>query len=211
MRRVLGVIGTAAIVLLVLTLAVGAQQKWVRGTVTAMAGDTITVKVGAADMTFTVDAATRVVGTGAGTADKKKREQGSAPKLSDLVKVGDGVEVHYTAKGTANYANTIRRGVAPTEMKAAESGRSISGEVKDVSVTALTVTADGKDHAFTVDANTKAVGTGAGTITRKKQAAGEKTVLTDFVGKGDDVIVTYQDKGGAMVATEIRITRKAAK
>jgi hypothetical protein len=75
----------------------------------------------------------------------------------------------------------------------------------------LTVTANGKDMTFAVDSNTRALGTGAGTLTRQKRQEGQMTVLADFVGKGDDVIVQYAEKGGAMVASEVRVTRKAAK
>jgi len=211
MTRVLGVVGIAALVVLVMTMPVGAQQKWVRGTVITMAGNTLTVKVGPQDMTFTVDASTTVIGSGAGTADKKAREMGGGPKLGDLVKMGDGVEVHYVAKGTANHAVTIRRGVIPTEMTAEPSGSSAIGVVKDVTGNSLTVTADGKDMTFAVDSSTRALGTGAGTLTRQKQEAGQKTVLADFVGKGDDVIVNFKEKGATMVASEVRIRRKAVK
>jgi hypothetical protein len=211
MRRVLGLIGIAALVVLVMTLPVGAQQQWVRGTVITMAGDTITVRVGSQDMTFTVDASTTVIGTGAGKADTEARKMGGGPKLSEVVKIGEGVEVHYVAKGAANYASTIRRGVIPAEMKAEPSGRSALGVVKDVTGNSLTVTANGKDMTFAVDSNTRALGTGAGTLTRQKRQEGQMTVLADFVGKGDDVIVNYKDKGGTMVASEVRITRKAVK
>jgi ribosome maturation factor RimP len=211
MRRVLGLVGIAALVVL-MTMTVGAQQKFVRGTVTAMAGDQLTVKVGAQDMTFTVDASTRLIGVGAGTAQRREEAQGKqGVPLAQLLKVGDGVEVHYQAKGAANYATTIRRGVQPTEAKEHPSGSSVSGVVKDVAGNTLTVTAEGKDMSFTVEPTTNVVGRGAGTLTKKKQEAGQKTVLTDFVGKGDDVIVNYTEKGGAMVATEVRVTRKAAK
>jgi ribosome maturation factor RimP len=211
MRRALGLVGIAALVVLVMAMPVGAQQKWVRGTVITMAGDTITVRVGPQDMTFTVDASTTVIGTGAGVADTKARQMGRGPKLSDVVKTGEAVEVHYVEKGTANYATTIRRGVVPTEVKAESSGRSALGVVKDVTGSSLTVTADGKDMTFTVDSSTRALGTGAGTLTRQKQAEGQKPVLADFVGKGDDVIVNYREKGGAMIASEVRIMRKAVK
>jgi hypothetical protein len=79
-----------------------------------------------------------------------------------------------------------------------------SGTVKAVSASSLTVTAVGKDITFTIDNTTKFVGKGLGT----KAKAGPVTV-TDAVGAGDKVRVTYHDMGGTLHAANVSITAKA--
>jgi hypothetical protein len=87
--------------------------KWVRGKVTAMAGDTITVQVRGKDMPFAVGADTEVVAEGAGTrAAQAQREGMPGPKLAEVVKLGDGVEVHYREAAGAMRATEIRAGVS---------------------------------------------------------------------------------------------------
>lgn len=177
-----------------------------KGTVVSMAGDTLTVKVSGKDMVFTVDKATHVIARGAGTKAAQSAPMGGA-KLSDLVKAGEGVEVHYTVKGTANYASIVRAGVDPSETAAApkEPAKSVSGKATAITGAALTVSADGRDYQFAITPATKVVGQGAGTLTREKQAAGAKAAITDFVHAGDAVVVTYAMKGTTMEATEVRL------
>src|SRR6476620_638073 len=64
--------------------------------------------------------------------------------------------------------------------------------VKSITATMLTVTADGKDTALTVDAKTNVIGKGLGTKTRAK---GGKATITDLLSVGDRVAVTYQEDG----------------
>jgi len=178
-----------------------------KGTVASLAGDTLTVKVSGKDMVFTVDKATKVIARGAGTKAAQAAPTGG-PKLGDLLKAGDGVEVQYTVKGTANYATTVRAGIDPSQTTAApkEPALRVTGKATAVANTALTVSADGKDHQFVITPATIVVGAGAGTLTREKQAAGAKTVITDFVRVGDAVVVTYAMKGTTMEATEVRLS-----
>jgi hypothetical protein len=209
MRRASLLIGIALAGCLILggSISQAQENKWVRGTVTAVAGETVTVKVAGQDMIFAVDQATEVVERGAGTAGRAAQAQGAAgAKIGALLKAGDGVEVHYTAKGTANYATMIRGGVTAEAMK--ESGKSVMGQVTAAAADALTVTAGGKQYQFMVMSSTRVIGTGAGTLTRSMQAKGEPTKLTDFVGPKDTVIVSYQESGSMLHATEVRVTRK---
>jgi hypothetical protein len=62
------------------------------------------------------------------------------------------------------------------------------------------------NQTFTIDSATKVVGKGAGTATQ-----GGKVAITDLVGKGDHVSVSYRMSGTALQATEVRVTTKAAK
>jgi len=183
-----------------------------KGTVASLAGDTLTVKVSGKDMVFTVDKATKVIARGAGTKAAQAAPMGGA-KLGDLIKAGEGVEVQYTVKGTANYATTVRAGVDPSETTAApkEPAQRVSGKATAVTNAMLTVSADGKDYQFAITPATIVIGTGAGKLTRQKEAAGAKTVITDFVHVGDAVVVTYAMKGTTMAATEVHLSAPVKK
>ena len=54
------------------------ETKSARGTVSAIAGDTVTVKAGTQELKFTVDAKTTVVVEGGGTADRAAAAKGTA-------------------------------------------------------------------------------------------------------------------------------------
>jgi hypothetical protein len=70
----------------------------------------------------------------------------------------------------------------------------------------------GRDAKFkqmiTVDNSTKIVAEGAGTAAAK---SGGKLVLSDHVGPGDRVTVTYAPKGTALHATEILVRQRVKK
>jgi hypothetical protein len=61
-------------------------------------------------------------------------------------------------------------------------------------------------QTFTIDGSTKVVAIGAGTAAAAK---GGKVAVTDIVGKGDRVAVTYHKVGTGLHAAEIRVTQKA--
>ena len=81
-----------------------------------------------------------------------------------------------------------------------------SATVKSVAPTTLTVTADGKDTAFSVDAKTSVIGKGIGT---KSRAKGGKATIADLLSAGDRVSVTYQEDGTAMHATKVQLLAAA--
>ena len=85
-----------------------------------------------------------------------------------------------------------------------------NGTVKSVAATSLTVTADGKDMTFTIDAKTKVVGKGIGTKADAKGKGG-KAAITDLLSAGDRVSVTYADMGAASHATKIELAQSAKK
>ena len=72
--------------------------------------------------------------------------------------------------------------------------------VKSLSQSSITVTAEGKDSTFSIDAKTKVVGKGVGTASAAK---GGKATITDLLKEGDRVTVTYTGSGSAMQATTI--------
>jgi hypothetical protein len=195
-----------AAVLLLAPVSAAAQEKWVRGTVSAVAGDTVTVKSMGQDMKFAVTPKTAVVARGAGSAEEAALDEGkTGVKLGEFVKVGDRVELHYTEAAGAMTATRIRAGVAASDAKSAESERGMStrGTVSAVDGTSVTVMAGGQAMKFAVDGTTRFVGRGLGT----KTAAGVKLTPADAVGKGDQVTVLYRE--GSTHADEVRITRKA--
>jgi hypothetical protein len=61
-------------------------------------------------------------------------------------------------------------------------------------------------QTFTIDGDTKVIGTGAGTKTQ-----GAKVAITDLVANGDTVAVSYHEMGTTLHAADVRVTAKAAK
>jgi hypothetical protein len=201
------------------TPALAQDTKTARGTVTAMAADSVTVKAGTQEMKFGVDAKTTIEAQGAGTAARQAQAAGQAgPKLSEVVKVGQAVEVRYHETGGTLHAARIRAipsagsggGTPDTDATATKTA---TGTVRSVSATSMTISGSSGAGAtfsqtFVIDSSTKVVGRGAGTAAA---AAGGKVVVTDLVGNGDGVSVSYKTSGSALHASEIRVTSKAAK
>jgi len=79
-----------------------------RGTVTLVAGDSITVKGTDKEWKFAVDSKTSVVGTGMGTITRKFKEQGKAPTIPDLLGPNDEVVVYFKEAGGVMRAGEIR-------------------------------------------------------------------------------------------------------
>jgi hypothetical protein len=223
MRRTILRLSLAAFTLVgFISVSLAAQEtKTARGTVTAMGGDSISVKAGDREMKFVVDAKTVVTAEGAGTASREAAAAGKSLKLADVVKVGDAVEVGYHETGGTMHAARIRRtpsagagGGGTSDDR--PSSDTANGTVQTVSATSLTITGSaggsGKfTQTFSIDTNTKIVAEGAGTASREAAAAGKSTTATDLLKAGDQVAVTYQKKGDTLVATQIRVTRKAVK
>jgi hypothetical protein len=178
-----------------------------------MAADSINVKVQGVDMKFAVDSKTTVEARGAGTKSRAAQRAGMAgPKLSEVVKVGDAVEVSYHDAGGTLHAAKIRAVADPGPATAsAAASKTASGTVKSVTPTSMSISGSAGggatfDQTFTIDAKTKVVGRGAGTAAAAK---GGKTAITDLVATGDKVSVSFHDMGGTLHAAEVRITAKA--
>jgi hypothetical protein len=186
------------------------KAKTARGTVTAMAADTVTVKVANTDMTFTVDAKTNVMAAGGTTKERAAKEAGAAgPKLADVIKVGQPVSVSYHDMGGKMHAASITAvRNAGADPAAAKSSR---GTVESVSATSMTINGSSGSGAkftqtFTIDSDTTVVGKGAGTASK-----GAKIAVTELVGKGDKVTVSYHAMGTTLHASDVRVTAKATK
>ena len=198
----------AIAVLLVLPLAAGAQEKWVRGDVTAVTGNSFTVKAAEGDMTFSIDASTDIVAPGGATATREARKWGKeGTTLDKVIKVGDMVEVHYKDVGGKMTATEIRGGLrgAPTAPAEPKKGSSARG-----AITALTdgsITVKGKDGEWTyvIDSKSNIVGHGVGTAAKEVKEKGAPVTATAILKVKDEVVVRFTDKH----ADEIRLLYSA--
>jgi hypothetical protein len=204
-----------AVVALVAGLAAvpasAAPTKWVRGAVTAVAADTITVTVKGAESTYKVEKSTVLIARGAGTA----QQTGQGPKLGDFVKVGQFVEVRYTETGGSKVATEIRPLASEEEGASKEAsvstGTSAHGPVVSVAADSIVINADGAEVKFAVTSKTKVLGTGIGTKMKELTAAGKPTPITAFIGPKDQVVVYYAEGGAAPEATSVRVLQKVAR
>ncbi len=221
MRRAF--IGIAAGVFAVVVAAPAAlaqdkDTKWVRGTVTAVTGSSITVKAKGKDYTFAIDKTTDVEAPGGGTAQRAAQKAGEAGiSVADVIKVGSGAEVRYHDMGATLHAARIRGGLPPSEgstsddAPAAAKSMSTTGTVSAVSNDSLTVTSGTTSSTFAIDKSTKIIGEGVGTLSRKLKEAGKGMTATDAIGVGDSVSVSFSEAAGAKTASSINITRKSPK
>ena len=231
MKRLIAMFGCAVLLAAAPPAAMAQATKTVKGSVTAVGSDSITVKVAGKDMTFGVDATTRVVTPGGSTKARAAREEGKkGPVLTDVVKTGQAVSVDYheqgmhaaairtvaavppaPAAGTSGAAKAKPSSAEPSSANAAPKppkAQVASGVVSSVSGNSLTVKAKSGDMTFAVDSKTTVSGKGLGTASKKMAEAGGKPTLTDFVHEGDSVNVTYHDMGGTKSASLVRIIIK---
>ncbi len=186
------------------------------GTVSAVTGNSMTVKTSSGDMTFSVDKDTVITTPGGGTKEKAAKAQGKTGVPStDVLKVGQAVDVSYRDMGGTLHAASVHTIAkvpadkpAAAEKPASAASKTVHGTVKDVSATSLTITNQGKDMTFAVDASTHAVGKGLGTAT---QSTGGKAPITDLIKAGDQVSVTYHDMGGSLHAATVHVVTAAKK
>jgi hypothetical protein len=198
----------AVVALLIVPLAAAAQEKWVRGEVTAVGGNSLTIKTAEGSMTFMFDESTEVIAPGGATATREARKLGKAgAPLDKILKVGEGVEVHYRDMAGKMHATEIRGGVTGTGSSEERKGSSMRGTVSAVSMASITVKGASGDTTFTVDAKTRVEGTGMGTRARELAGKGEAQTITQFVGQGDEVTVNFTENH----ADHIRVLRKAPK
>lgn len=87
----------------------------------------------------------------------------------------------------------------------AQDPKKARGKVTAMTATSVSLDAAGTPMSFAVDEKTKVEAPGAGTATRRAEAAGKPGVkLADVIKTGDAVEVSYHDVGGKMQASMIR-------
>jgi len=215
MRRIVLAFPLAAVALIGLPTqhAFAQDTKTARGTVSAVAGDSVSVKVGTQDMKFDIDSSTMITAPGAGTKSRKAEAAGTKTKAADLLTVGTPVEVKYHDTNGKLHAAAIRAIASVgagggSVMESKPAAMTANGTVKSVSGSSLTISDAGKDMTFTVDKDTRVIGKGMGT---KGAATGGKLAITDALSNGDKVSVTYHDMNGTMHAATVRVSPKTTK
>jgi hypothetical protein len=196
------------------TQALAQDSSKTRGTVSALSGDSVTVKVRDQEMKFRVDAKTVVEAKGAGTKGRQAETAGKAgPTLSEVVKTGEAVEVTYVdAPSGALRATRIRAILGVGNTGDAKPSEMVSnGNVTSVSATGITISGSSGAGAtftqsFAIDSSTKVIAKGAGTAAAAK---GGKLVLTEAVANGDRVSVSYHEDAGSLKSSEVRVLTKA--
>jgi hypothetical protein len=86
----------------------GPKAQTATGMVSAVSGNSVTVKGSSSEWTFTVDDKTTITGSGLGTASRKMESEGKKPNLAELIKEGDTVSVTYREDGGTMHASVIR-------------------------------------------------------------------------------------------------------
>lgn len=197
-------VGFAAAGLFGLPHLVEAQSRTTRGTVTALHGNTLTVKVGDQSMAFQVDGRTLVTAEGAGTASRAAAAAGrSGPKLSDLIKPGDAVEVMYQDVNGMHQANKIRRTRTPGSRTTEEIRvDTANGTVEAVAGGSITINTGSGRQTYVIDRDTKVVARGASTVSRARDGS---VTVPDIVAVGNRVTISYHQSGDARHAAEIRV------
>lgn len=219
MRRTVLAVPLAALALVawLTPQALAQPTKTARGTVTAIVADSITVMAGTQEMKFMVDEKTTITATGAGTAARAATAAGkSGPKLAEVLKVGEAVEVSYHEMGGSMHAASVRRiasaGAGGGGTTSEPKTETANGTVDTVTPTSLSITGSRAGgtfkQTFTLDGTTRVVGEGAGTAAAAK---GGKFVITDYVSVGDRVSVSFHAVGATVHASEVRVTMKAKK
>ena len=210
MRRVLSVLATGLVVPFLVVGASTAQETMsVRGKVVKVAGDSITVSVTGKEMTFTVDQSTKVIAEGGSTATRAARTEGKpGPTLDQLIKVGDGIELRYHEMAGKMHAVEIRHAAVSGTGEGRAPAGSARGTIQSIASDAITVKGDA-EWTFAISAKTTVVGEGVGTQARAMKREGQPLVITEFLGVGDEVDVTFTTMGDKKEASEIRVMKRA--
>jgi hypothetical protein len=212
MRRIVQAAAHTAAIAALSTLSLSAQPtQTARGTVASIGADTITVTVGDRPLTFVIDAKTVVTASGAGTATRAATAAGKpGPKLAELLKPGEAVEVTYHDLGGKLHAANVRRTRTAGSGGDATKTEISNGTVEAVTASSITITGTVSGggtfrQSFAIDGETKVVGRGLGTASREKEG---KVSAPDLIAVGDRVSVSYHKAGTALHAAEIRVTSK---
>ena len=190
------------------------DAKVVRGTVTSIGGNSITVKVQDREMKFAVDAKTSIEAPGAGTKNRAAIAAGKpGPTLADVVKAGQPVAVTYFEMDGALRASKVRAiGNPSSGSDAAPAAHLSSGLVKEIGDRLITISGTSGGGAtftqtFAIDERTHVLAKGAGTATH---ANGGHVPFNRLVASGDRVTITYEKVGNVLYASDVHVTTRAA-
>jgi hypothetical protein len=188
-----------------------------RGRVTALDGTSMRVKVGDHEMKFSVDKNTIVQARGGSTKTRQAQALGQpGPHLTDVLRVGQGVEINYKNMSGTKYASVVRAvpslpADGASTAAAAQTTKVSSGVVKSIGADSITISGGIGGggtflQTFTIDPTTKVMAKGAGTVAASR---GGRAPFADMVKNGDTVSVAYHQQGDALHASSVRVTMKA--
>jgi hypothetical protein len=197
--------------------ALAEDMKIARGTVVDMGGNWLTVKVRDQQMRFAVDTKTMVEARGGSTKTREAAASGKpGPKLSDVLRIGQGVAVTYDELNGSPHASHVRVVTSVSASSGAATSSEpesllSSGTVQSVGANSITISGGGGGGAsftqtFMIDERTKVYAKGAGTAAA---AQGGRLPFSQLVGSGDKVSVSYHKLDGALHASDVRVTMKA--
>lgn len=186
------------------TTQAGAQAKEARGTVSAVAEQSVTVKVGAQELTFFVDRETHLEVRSAEKELQQAKPPTARPRVNDYFAPGNVVLVRYQDDGGRHHALDIQRvgSTGPGGGSISEPAKIATGKVKAITPTQLTLDANGRESVFAITGDTGVLKKGA---TRATKAAGGATPITMFVHAGDSVSISYSESAGRATASEVRV------
>jgi hypothetical protein len=191
--------------------AIAEDAKVAKGTITAIDGRSLTVKVGGRDMAFNVDNKTTVQARGASTKTSRLAAAGKpGPGLADVLQPGQAVAVTYSDMAGSLRASDIKA-IAKSDVPDAASSMRAAGVVKSIGADWITINGRSGggasfEQTFKVDPKTMVFAKGASTATA---ARGGKAPFADLVASGDHVSVSYHKLGNALLATDVHVTMKA--
>jgi hypothetical protein len=195
--------------------ALAQDTKVARGTVVALSGNSLTIKVRDQEMSFIVDPKTIVEARGAGTKARAAQASGKpGPKLEEVLKVGQNVAVTYNDVNGVRHASLVRAVTASSGgdgSRPKEPATQISiGTVQSIGANSITIAGSDNGATFTqtflVDEDTRVVARGASTAAAAK---GGRAPFSDLVASGDHVSVWYRSVEGRLLASDVRVMRKA--
>jgi len=186
------------------TSQAGAQSKEARGTVSAVAERSITVKVGAQEMTFVADRETHLEVQREAKDFQQAKAPLAKPNVNDYFAPGNVVLVRYQDDSGRHHALDIRRAgsTGAGGGSISEPAKIATGKVKAITSSQLTLDANGRESVFAITGDTGVLKKGA---TRATKAAGGSTPITTFVHAGDSVSISYSESAGRATASEVRV------
>jgi hypothetical protein len=185
------------------------EPRTARGTIAAIAGQSLTVKVGDQNMKFGVDNKTMVTARGATMKTALAVASGKAgAHLDALLQPGQTVDVSYHDMGGSFVASAItaipQPPSEPTSMKSAGIVKSIRAEW--ITINGHSGGGAAFEQTFKIDAGTKVFAKGASAAVSVKDG---KAPFPALVAAGDHVSVSYEKAGNALRASEVHVTMKA--
>jgi len=182
----------------------GAQTKEARGTISAVAARSVTVKVGTQELTFYVDHETHLEVRKEAKDLQQANAPSGKPNVNDYFAPGNVVLVRFQDVSGRHHALDIQR-VGSTGAgggSISEPARIAEGKVKAITSSQLTREANGRESMFAITHDTDVLKKGATAATK---AAEGTTPITTFVRTGDSVSISYSESAGRATATEVRV------